>query len=124
MSTTKHSSSIPLWMRTDQPRQTGMDYWKGPHSAIITASPGLEEYRQLHLAEANRGLRPATVGIETVIPDDRNVDGIAEVTFQSALSPVKGRAQTALAFKDEVDVFRRTRRYAGAPGTSRWYDVT
>jgi hypothetical protein len=29
----KHfTSSILLWVRTDQPRQTGMDYWKGPHS--------------------------------------------------------------------------------------------
>lgn len=76
------------------------------------------------ITEANRGLWPATVGVETVIPDDRKVDGIAEVTFQSALSPVKGRAQTALAFKDEVNVFRRTLLYAGAPGTSRWYDAT
>jgi hypothetical protein len=24
-------SSIPLWFRTDQPRQTGVDYWRGPH---------------------------------------------------------------------------------------------
>ena len=108
MNTTKHFSSILLWMRTDQPRQTGMDYWKGPHSGIITASPGLEEYRQIHLAEANPGLWPATVGVETVIPDDRKVDGIAEVTFQSALSPVKGRTQTAWAFKDKVNAFRRT----------------
>src|SRR6266496_267631 len=44
----KHlSSSILLWMRTDQPRQTGMDHWKGPHSKIISATPGLEEYRQI-----------------------------------------------------------------------------
>lgn len=42
----KHfSSSIPLWVRNDQPRQTGMDYWKGPHSGIISAVPGTEEYR-------------------------------------------------------------------------------
>jgi hypothetical protein len=32
------TSSIPLWVRTDQPRQTGMDYWKGPHSGIISAT--------------------------------------------------------------------------------------
>lgn len=51
----KHlTSSIPLWVRTDQPRRTGMDYWKGPHSKIISATPGLEEYRQIHLAEDNR----------------------------------------------------------------------
>ena len=49
----KHfTSSILLWMRTDQPRQTGMDHWKGPHSGIIANTPGLEEYRQIHLAEA------------------------------------------------------------------------
>ena len=120
----KHfTSSILLWMRTDQPRQKGMDHWKGPHSGIIAATPGLEEYRQIHLAEDNPGLWPATEGVETHIPADRKVDGIAEVTFQSALSPLKGRTQTQLAFKDEINVFRRTLLYAGAPNTSRWYDV-
>ena len=47
------ASSILLWMRTDQPRQQGMDYWKGPHSKIITATPGFDEYRQIHLAATN-----------------------------------------------------------------------
>lgn len=97
-----------------------MDHWKGPHSGIISATPGLEEYRQIHLAEVNPGLWPATEGVETQIPAERKGDGIAEVTFRSALSPLKGRAQTQLAFKDEINVFRRTLLYAGAPGTSRW----
>ena len=120
----KHfTSSILLWMRTDQPRQNGMDHWKGPHSGIIAATPGLEEYRQIHLAEANPGLWPATKGVETQIPADRKIDGVAEVTFQSALSPLWGRTQTRLAFKDEVNVFRRTLLYAGAPNTSHWYEV-
>ena len=119
----KHfTSSILLWMRTDQPRQKGMDHWKGPHSGIIAATPGLTEYRQIHLAETNPGLWPATAGVETQIPADRKVDGVAEVTFQSVLSPLRGRTQTRLAFKDEVNVFRRTLLYAGAPGTSRWYE--
>lgn len=120
----KHfSSSILLWMRADQPRQKGMDHWSGPHSGIIAASPGLEEYRQLHLAESNPGRWPTTEGVETQIPADRKVDGVAEVTFQSALSPLRGRRQTQLAFKDEINVFRRTLLYAGLPNTSRWYDV-
>jgi hypothetical protein len=117
------TSSILLWMRTDQPRQKGMDHWKGPHSGIISASPGLEEYRQIHLAEVNPGLWPSFEGIQTHIPDDRRADGVAEVTFQSILAPLKGRAQTKLAYKDEINVFRRTLLYAGLPGTSRWYDV-
>ncbi|MEV0796187.1 hypothetical protein AB0I34_00785 [Kribbella sp. NPDC050281] len=120
----KHfTSSILLWMRTDQPRQTGMDHWKGPHSGIISATPGLEEYRQIHLAEHNPGRWPATDGVETSIPADRKIDGVAEVTLHSALSPLKGRKQTQLAYQDEINVFRRTLLYTGTPNASRWYDV-
>ncbi|MGP9529239.1 strictosidine synthase [Glutamicibacter sp. AOP5-A2-18] len=120
----KHfTSSILLWMRKDQPRQTGMDYWKGPHSGIIANTPGLTEYRQIHLAEANPGRWPARPSLETLTPEDRKIDGIAEVTFENALSPLAGREQTALAFADEVNVFRRTLLYAGPPSSSRWYDV-
>lgn len=117
------ASSILLWMRTDQARQQGMDYWKGPHSKIISATPGFDEYRQLHLAAANPGLWPAIHGVETIIPADRRIDGVAEVTFASALSPLRGRQQTRLAYKDEVNVFLRTLLYAGPPGSTRWYDV-
>ena len=116
-------SSILLWMRTDQPRQQGMDYWKGPHSKIIAATPGMEEYRQIHLAEDNPGLWPAISGVETVIPADRRIDGVAEVTFTNLLSPLRGRKQTRLAYKDEVNVFRRTLLYAGPPYSARWHDV-
>ncbi|WP_405718681.1 strictosidine synthase [Streptomyces sp. NBC_01537] len=120
----KHlASSILLWVRTDQPRQTGMDHWKGPHSGIISATPGLEEYRQIHLAEHNTGRWPVTNGVQTAIPADRKIDGVAEVTFQSALAPVKGRKQTKLAYADEINVFRRTLLYTGPPNSSRWYDV-
>ena len=121
----KHfSSSILLWVRTDQPRQTGMDYWKGPHSKIISATPGLEEYRQIHLAEVNPGLWPAIPGVETEIPGVRTIDGVAEVTLRSLVSPLLGRKQTQLAFEDGINVFRRTLLYAGLPNWSRWYEVT
>jgi hypothetical protein len=117
------SSSILLWMRTDQPRQTGMDHWKGPHSGIISANPGLKEYRQIHLAEDNPGRWPATERVQTTIPSDRKIDGIAEVTLRSVLSTLQGRKQNAMAYKDEINVFRRTLLYAGLPGMSCWYDV-
>jgi hypothetical protein len=110
-------------MRTDQPRQQGMDHWTGPHSKIISATPGMEEYRQIHLAENNPGLWPGVSGVETVIPAERRIDGVAEITFNSVLSPLRGRKQTRLAYKDEVNVFRRTLLYAGPPYSARWYDV-
>jgi hypothetical protein len=117
------ASMILLWMRTDQPRQQGMDYWKGPHSKIISATPGMEEYRQIHLVENDPGLWPTMSGVETAIPADRRIDGVAEVTFASLISPLWGRKQTRLAYVDEVNVFRRTLLYAGPPNSTRWYDV-
>lgn len=116
-------SSILLWVRNDQPRVTGMNYWKGPHSKIISATPGFDEYRQIHLADKNPGLWPAMPGVETAIPADRKIDGIAEVTFRLVLAPLLGKKQTNMAHKDETNVFRRTLLYAGLPGASRWYDV-
>jgi hypothetical protein len=61
--------------------------------------------------------------VETTIPLDRKIDGVSEVTFQSALAPLHGRKQTQQAFEDEINVFRRTLLYAGLPNSSRWYDV-
>lgn len=117
------ASSILLWIRTDQPRQQGMDYWKGPHSKIISTTPGFNEYRQIHLAETNPGLWLATPGVETIIPAERRIDGVAEVSFASVFSPLLGRNQTRLAYQDEINVFRRTLLYAGPPYSTRWYDV-
>ena len=119
----RFSSSILLWVRSDQPRQTSMNYWRGPHSKIISAAPGLDEYRQIHLAEKNPGLWLATPGTETAIPAGRRVDGVAQVTFQSVLSVLAGREQNKLAFKDEINVFRRTLLYLGLPNWSRWYNL-
>jgi hypothetical protein len=120
----KHfSTSFLLWVRSDQSREVGMGYWKGPHSKIVSATPGLEEYRQIHLAETNPGLWPPTSGVETEIPVGRKIDGVAEVTLQSVFSVLAGRKQTQLTFKDEINVFRRTLLYTGLPNWSRWYEV-
>lgn len=117
----RFSLSILLWMRKDKPRQEGMDYWSGGHAQIIASTPGLLEYRQQHLSEKEHSFWPRTDGLETVIPEDRRIDGIAEVTYEKLLAPLGGRQQTALAFEDEVNVFRRTLMHMGFPYTSRWY---
>jgi hypothetical protein len=39
------------------------------------------------------------------------------------LSPLRGRKQAQLAYKDEVNVFRRTLLYAGLPNSFHWYDL-
>ncbi|WP_186652336.1 hypothetical protein [Streptococcus sp. sy004] len=118
------SVSILLWMRDDKPRQEGMDYWSGPHSQIIAASKGLLEYRQQHLSQTEHSFWPQVDGLETQVSEDRRIDGIAEVTFENMLSPLAGRKQTALAFQDEVNVFRRTLMHMGLPYSSRWLTAT
>src|SRR5436189_6440226 len=93
----KHfSSSILLWVRTDKPRQTGMDHWKGPHSKIISGTPGLEEYRQIHLADVKPGLCPTTPGVEADILVQRKIDGVADLSFHLPLPPLLRRKQTQL----------------------------
>ena len=85
-----------------------MNYWKGPHAKIIVASPQLFEYRQLHLSDIDHSFWPAYKNIKTKISLDRRVDGIAEVTYKNTISPIFGLKQTQLAFKDEINLFRRT----------------
>ena len=120
----KHlSSSILLWMRTDKARQAGMDRWKGPHSKIISANKGLSEYRQIHFAENNTGLWQPINGVETAIPSNRKIDGVADVTLKNLFSIFRGRKQNKLAYADEVNLFKRTILYAAFPKNSRWYEV-
>lgn len=120
----KHlSSSILLWMWTDKPRQEGMDRWKGPHAKIISANKGLLEYRQIHFAENNSGLWPTINGVETIMPSARKIDGVADVTLKNLFSVFKGKKQNKLAYKDEVNLFKRTILYAAFPKNSRWYNV-
>lgn len=120
----KHlSSSILLWMRTDKPRQAGMDRWKGPHSQIISANKGLYEYRQIHFAESNTGLWQTIQGVETNIPQDRKIDGVADVTLKGFLSIFRGGKQNKMASADEINIFKRTILYAAFPNNSRWYNV-
>lgn len=120
----KHlSSSILLWMRTDKARQAGMDRWKGPHAQIIASNKGLYEYRQIHFAENNTGLWPTINGVETTIPQNRKIDGVADVTLKNLLSIPKGKEPNKLAYADEINLFKRTILYAAFSKNSRWYNV-
>lgn len=117
------ATSILLWMTDGVPREQSMQRWKRTHAELTTAMPGQEEHRQLHLAQDSPGLWPSIPGVETQIPPDRRVDGVAEVTYGSLAAAWRGREQAAEAREDEVHNFRRTLLYAGPPCSARWYDV-
>lgn len=116
------SSLVLLWMRTDKPRQDSMQRWQGPHSQIISANQDLKEYRQIHFTEHNTGLWQAVDGVETHIPIERKIDGVADVTLKGHLSS-QGEKQSQLAQADEVNLFQRTILYATVPQNSKWYRV-
>lgn len=95
----KHlSSSILLWMRTDKPRQEGMNRWKGPHAKIISANKGLWEYRQIHFSENNLGLWQTIDDVETKIPNGRKIDGVADVTLKNLFSIFRGKKTKQIGF--------------------------
>lgn len=119
----KLSSSILLWMRTDKPRQVSMDRWAGPHAKIISANPSLAEYRQLHFNEVNTGLWPAIEGVQTQIPADRKIDGVADVTLKSYEAIALGEKYSQMAQADEINLFSRTLLYAASPDNSKWYQL-
>jgi hypothetical protein len=59
----------------------GDGLFEGPPLQDHLPDPGFDEYRQIHLAEINPGQWSATPGVDTAIPADRRIDGVAEVTF-------------------------------------------
>lgn len=117
------SSSVLLWMLTDKSRQSSMDHWKGSHAQIIASNPGLWQYRQIHFAENNSGLWQPIKGVETTIPQNRKVDGVADVTLKSFFSALQGKKQHKLAFADEINFLKRSILYVAYPKKSRWYNV-
>lgn len=120
----KHlSSTILLWMRTDKLRQESMKHWKGSHAQIIASNPGLWQYRQLHLAESNTALWPTINGVETAIPQNRKIDGVADVTLKNFFSALKGKEQHKLAFADEINFLKRSILYIAYPKNAKWYEV-
>ena len=110
-------------MRTDQPRQQGMDHWKGPHSKIISTAPGMEEYRQIHLAgdqsRAVASRQRRRDGHSGRTQDRRGRRGHVHVRFLPAAGPQADQARV----QGRGERLRRTLLYAGRPYSARWYDV-
>ena len=58
-------------------------YWKDAHGPLCARLPGLWQYKQFHLFHDEGGIWPPPEGVESVTPDDEQIDGIAELTFTS-----------------------------------------
>ncbi|SET28747.1 Sugar lactone lactonase YvrE [Stigmatella erecta] len=115
------SASILLWLRPELPRESALEYWRGPHAQRMARTPGLFEYRQHHFSAGGQGLWPNILGAEPPQPETRRIDGMQELTFAGALSPLRGAKQRRRIHQDEANVFQRTLLHLGGPGWGRWY---
>ena len=112
-------SSVLLWLRPDLERDVARAYWGGPHSQLVARIPGFREYRQHHFAAGSPGAWPAIDGVETVIPGERRIDGMPEVTFEHVWSPLIGGKQGKEVHHDERNAFARTILHLTGPGGGR-----
>ena len=110
-----------LWLRQDLPREQGLEYWRGTHARIACETPGWLEYRQHHFDPDEPGLWPDLAGVETSIGKAGRMDGVAEVTFEHAASPLKGMRSRKAIFEGERNVFARTIAYMTGPSGGRWW---
>lgn len=96
------SSSILLWVRTDQPRQTGLDYWKGPHSAIIVFRRTLLNAGPPNSSRWYDIASPAeTVGSRAIIYLRRR-DGVRAGEFRKFVNNQFGRALASTGVMKEL----------------------
>ena len=115
------AAMVPLWLRGDRTREQGLEYWRGPHGRIAAQTPGWLEYRQHHFEADAPGVWPDISEVETAIPNERRMDGLPEVTFESAASVLKALRTRRAIFADEANVFARTVLYVTGPGGGRWW---
>ncbi|MEU6587564.1 SMP-30/gluconolactonase/LRE family protein [Nocardia sp. NPDC046763] len=117
-------STVLLWMREDMPRETAMEYWRGPHSQLVARTPGFLEYRQHHFPPEPTGLWPVTPGVETAIPAHRRIDGTPEVWFSQPLAIAKTMRHNRKVLADEANVFGRTILHATGVRGGRWFETS
>lgn len=113
-----------LWTRADLPREQAMTYWAGPHRVLVSRMKHLDEYRQLHFSATDHGFWPGPPGIGTAVPTDWRIDGMPEVTFESALAPLKSTLSPSelwAIYQDESKAFDRMLCNPTGPNGGRWF---
>ncbi len=73
----------PLKKRSGLTLEQFFLYWKDAHGPLCARLPGLWQYKQFHLFHDEGGIWPPPDGVDSVTPDDEQLDGIAELTFTS-----------------------------------------
>lgn len=96
-------------------------YWTDVHGSLCARLPGQHQYWQFHLAHSDGGLWPTVEGIDSITPDEAQIEGIAELTFRSEEDRQTWFKAAAILMDDEHNLFSKAIGYNTAPGNSRTY---
>lgn len=112
-------SYVLLTRRGSVSPATFSNFWKDVHGPLAARIPRVYQYRQYHVERNLGGLWPELQGVNTLTPEEDQVDGFAELTFRSredhqAFTDAAGAIQD-----DERNVFGRSVGYNTFNGHSR-----
>jgi EthD domain len=97
------------------------DYWRDVHGPVCARLPGQHQYWQHHLAHSEGGIWPQIDGICYLLPEDEQLDGIAELTFVSDEHRQKWFSEAAILMSDEHNLFSKAVGYITAENGSKTY---
>ncbi|WP_072013784.1 carboxymuconolactone decarboxylase family protein, partial [Myxosarcina sp. GI1] len=102
-------------------RELFYDYWKNVRGPVCARLPGQYQYWQLHLEPNRSGLWHQTSDVEYICPDDRQYDGIAELTFPTETDRQQFLKSSKILMADEKNLFSKAIVYQTAIDNSRTY---
>ena len=109
-------ASVLLWLREGVSPESARSQWAGAHGHGAAQSAQVRDYRQYHFAPTATGLWPTTAYLDTEIPHVHRVDAAAEITYDSAWSPLLDYRHSAAVRRAEHDLFARSLLYVTRPG--------
>ncbi|MBD3884493.1 EthD domain-containing protein [Phormidium tenue FACHB-886] len=104
-----HAATVFGWWRKDVPLEVSYRYWRDVHSVMVARTPGLYQYRLLHLAPV-WALRSTTAETDSTLAEVDQPHGVAETLFLTkADQQTFGNSplNTQYIFKDEQNLCDR-----------------
>lgn len=94
------------------------DYWKNVHGPVCARLPGQYQYWQFHLGHNDGGFWQPVPGVDFGCADEDQMDGIAELTFETAADRDAWFSAASILMDDEHNIFSKAVGYITTEGNS------
>jgi hypothetical protein len=112
---------ILLKKREEIDWQTFYSYWKNVHGPVSARLPGQYQYWQYHLTHNQDNIWPSIDGVEYKISEEEQLDGIAELTFESQENFQTWINTAAILDSDQQNFVSKAVMYLTTHGNSKTY---